>query len=448
MVRRPHIDSSPVRIFAAISVFLFTYVTTSSDVNAQLPIRQVIVPSSINPVGSGARAIGMGGAFIAVADDATAASWNPGGLIQLETPEMSIVGAYFHRVEDIYSDAHPEVAGEQSVSRTSLNYLSAAYPFTLFQRNMIVSLNYQNLYDFTRHWKFPLTIREPGLTTTQTVESKQEGSLAALGLAYSVQISSAVSAGLTLNFWEDWFNTKEWKHELHMSGSGSYNEVPFTSDYRRTDRFAMSGFNVNLGVLWNITGQLSFGAVLKTPFTADLDQSTSEQAVTQPPGLIPDVSTPEYEKLDMPLSYGIGLAYRFSDRLTGSFDIYRTEWDNFAVTDTEGEKTSLITGKSPGESDIDPTHQLRAGVEYLYITNRFVIPIRGGIFFDPAPAEGSPDNFYGLSMGSGVARGKFVFDVAYQYRFGNDIGGFDAGLVDFSEDVQEHTIYSSFIFHF
>ncbi len=30
--------------------------------------------SSPNPVGSGARAMGMGGAFIAVADDATAAS--------------------------------------------------------------------------------------------------------------------------------------------------------------------------------------------------------------------------------------------------------------------------------------------------------------------------------------------------------------------------------------
>ena len=37
--------------------------------------------SSPNPVGSGARALGWGSAFIAVADDATAASWNPGGLI-------------------------------------------------------------------------------------------------------------------------------------------------------------------------------------------------------------------------------------------------------------------------------------------------------------------------------------------------------------------------------
>jgi long-subunit fatty acid transport protein len=47
-----------------------------------------------NPVGSGARALGMGNAFIAVADDATAASWNPGGLSQLESPEVSFAMDY------------------------------------------------------------------------------------------------------------------------------------------------------------------------------------------------------------------------------------------------------------------------------------------------------------------------------------------------------------------
>ncbi len=42
-------------------------------------------------IGSGSRAMGMGGAFIAVADDATAASWNPAGLAVLEKPEASVV---------------------------------------------------------------------------------------------------------------------------------------------------------------------------------------------------------------------------------------------------------------------------------------------------------------------------------------------------------------------
>src|SRR4029434_9968397 len=65
----------------------------------QLPFGVSLPPSlnfatSPSPVGSGARAAGKAFAFIAVADDATAASHNPGGLVQLERPEVSIVGSY------------------------------------------------------------------------------------------------------------------------------------------------------------------------------------------------------------------------------------------------------------------------------------------------------------------------------------------------------------------
>ena len=59
------------------------------------------IPSSFNPVGSGARAVSIGGAFIAAADDATAASWNPGGLIQLRTSECSLVVSGFGSPKEI-----------------------------------------------------------------------------------------------------------------------------------------------------------------------------------------------------------------------------------------------------------------------------------------------------------------------------------------------------------
>src|SRR3954470_18524402 len=42
--------------------------------------------------GSGARALGMGGAFIARPDDATAATWNPAGLSYLRALEISAAG--------------------------------------------------------------------------------------------------------------------------------------------------------------------------------------------------------------------------------------------------------------------------------------------------------------------------------------------------------------------
>jgi long-subunit fatty acid transport protein len=154
------------------------------------------------------------------------------------------------------------------------------------------------------------------------------------------------------------------------------------------------------------------------------------------------------EELDMPMSYGVGLAYRFSDAFTASADVYRTNWDEFVLIDANGNITSPISGRPYSQSDIDPTYQVRIGSEYLFIGSKYIIPLRGGLFYDPAPAEDSPDDFYGLSIGSGIARGSFIFDIAYQYRFGRDVGDSILENLDFSQDVDEHTVYSSIIFHF
>lgn len=106
---------------------------------------QISINSSPNVVGSGARALGMGGAFIAVADDATAASWNPGGLTQLERPEVSLVYGWKWLGEEFHSDTHPELGGDYSVNLDEIDYFSIAYPFqhTIAGRNLVLSLNYK-----------------------------------------------------------------------------------------------------------------------------------------------------------------------------------------------------------------------------------------------------------------------------------------------------------------
>ena len=104
---------------AAVFIWILVLIlgTGHFDPAASQITQRLEIPSSPNPVGSGARALGMGGAFIAVADDATAASWNPGGLIQLETPEVSIVGAGFYRSEDNTFSLHPEASDRENPFR-------------------------------------------------------------------------------------------------------------------------------------------------------------------------------------------------------------------------------------------------------------------------------------------------------------------------------------------
>lgn len=443
------------RWFCFLCVLLITLILSHDGIWAQ-PLESVKVTSSPNPVGSGARALGMGGAFIAVADDATAASWNPGGLIQLERPEISAVGEGFIRYEDNTFARHGEASGRQSVANGNLNFLSAAYPFALFNHNMIVSFNYQHLYDFSRKWNYSQASGSYARgTDVANVEILADGGLYAWSLAYALQIIPQLSFGFTLNFWQDGIYQNAWQT---TSASAIVHKPPYSNmgvSYKvtETNRYSFSGFNANVGLLWNITDRLMLGAVFKTPFTASLKRDFAQEAKvvlpqSQRETTMYQESRTYYEDLAMPLSYGMGLAYRFSDRFTVSADVYRTNWQDFVLTDATQKKISPITNGPESKADIDPTTQVRLGVEYLFIRPRYTIPVRAGFFYDPAPAPKHPDDYYGFSMGTGLGIDRFVFDIAYVYRFGRDVGKSLMPGTRMAQDVDEHSLYTSMIVHF
>ena len=440
-----------VVLYSFAAVLTATLHAVSVPAQSQAEVRREIrIPSRFNPVGSGARALGMGGAFIAVADDATAASWNPGGLIQLDRPEISIVGDYIYRTDDLDFGNNPEANGSQSISETKLNYLSMAYPFTLFARNMIVSLNYQRLFDFDLDWEYTRVTPRAGSTDTEHIRNRQKGEIYALGLAYSVRILPRLSFGFTLNLWQNLLQENGWEEKtvvnsgLVVEDPDNGSEFTVSSQASLTQKYEFSGFNFNLGTLWNVTDKFTIGAVFKSPFTADLDIKEKFRQVSP---FIDDTSvTDTSADLDMPMSYGIGVAYRFSDQFLMSADITRTHWEDFLLKN--GTDISPITTLPENESDIDPTTQIRLGAEYLIVKPTYVIPLRGGVFYDPAPARHGPDNFYGFSVGTGVGMNRFSLDAAYQYRFGRNVGESKPTESNLSVDVDEHAFYASLIIYF
>ena len=94
-----------------------------------------------NPVGSGARALGLGNAFIAVADATTAASWNPAGLMQLQVAEFSFAFEGLSQTSQVDSRTHPESENKNSLDLEDFNYASVVFPL-YFGTNMVLSLNY------------------------------------------------------------------------------------------------------------------------------------------------------------------------------------------------------------------------------------------------------------------------------------------------------------------
>jgi len=400
---------------------------------------------TFNPIGSGARALGMGGAFIGIADDATAASWNPGGLIQLKASEFSIVADFSRWKEENSIHMNSRESFSNSMSEENLNFLSLTSPFTFMERNLVISLNYQHLFAFKREQR--LLYSQSEKNDSQYLVT-QDGKLSALGLAVCFQVHSNLSVGLTFNFWNDWFGTNGWEQTTREKGPVKLSPTNyFLFDAAITHQYNFEGFNMNFGISWDVTDQFTCGFVLKTPFRANLEHTTQ---LTSYSPKYPPTSRKYSEKLDMPLSCGVGVAYRFSDNWTLSGDLYVTDWPDFIITDPNGNQFSFITGKEDHLSNVKPTCQVRLGSEYLRINKRLetIIPFRAGIFYDPMPSNGSPDDYYGFSLGSGISIGSYVFDIAYQYRFAVNVGKAKLKRFGFSQDVEEGRCYGSFIFHF
>ncbi len=423
---------------------------SGNELYAATLFQKVGIASSPNPVGSGARAMGMGGAFIAIADDATAASWNPAGLIQLEKPEVSVVGAYFHRTEDFSSDIHPEINNKGKIDDLNINYFSATYPFRLYKRNVVISINHQRLYEFRRSFDYGYDYSSAGVNLSQDIQFNQDGFLGALGLASAVQITPRLSLGATLNIWTDellWKNGWDEKYTEHSVGTMGSTAVII--DTSITDKYSQfRGLNVNLGLLWDINEYLTIGGVVKTPFKASLLHEYSfESTSTGTTTTSGQQNITENVELRMPLSYGLGLAWRLSDAVSLAFDIYRTEWSKYILTDAEGNEFSPIDGRFKSDSDVGDTTQIRIGGEYLFIGEETVVPVRGGLFYDPEPSEGSPEDFYGIAVGTGIGYKKYIFDVAYQFRWGHNV---DTGnLINTSTaDITQHLLLTSVIIHF
>jgi len=431
-------------IYIIISIFFF---------GLQYPIfaQEIEVPSSFNPVGSGARAIGMGGAFIAVADDATASSWNPGGLFQLQKPECSMVLYHFHRNEDISFGNQPEKSGEHGITESNYNFFSMAYPFNFTNRNMVIALSYQRLYDFYRNWSYIENIDSKYETAQKHWSYLQEGSLSALGLSYCIQITPFLSAGLTVNIWDDDITDNHWNQRYHTVKKGqTVFGVPYESTGIKEENFEFKGYNFNIGMLYSINRQLTIGAVVKSAFKAELMHGIID-LYRSTDGGDSDILLNNDDYLKMPMSWGCGVYYRISKQLSLSADIYRTEWDDFKLIHENGGQFSPISGLSWGQSDVKPTHQIRTGMEYRIFDQQrnAIIPIRAGLFYDPAPAEGNPDDYIGFSLGCGYhLMNTFSFDLAYQYRQGHDVGDSILKHLNFSQDLKEHTLYSSIIVYF
>jgi long-subunit fatty acid transport protein len=376
-------------------------------------------------------------AFIAVADDATAASWNPAGLIKLEKPEASFVGAWRTVTKDYSPEDNIVSLDQDRWGEAEINFMSYAQPIEIGNTDVVISVNYHQVYDFGVEYN-GLISSDPLLTK---IKGKSEGAVSAYSLAGGLSMPSypEITIGASFNWYaQSLLNDYAWQvNKTETTTSSLFPQLP-PHVIESTETFDdLRAHNFTFGLLWDVYERqenlLTLGLVYHTPFTAKVDQksadTTSSGTTFRQQGM----------DIDFPASLGAGANYRISDSLSVAFDVEWKEWSEFKQKDADGTPTSPI------DSD---TVAYRLGAEHLTFfegTRESVLACRGGLFYEPRPVSNYPDplKVYGLSAGLGwTVKDQFSLDFAYQFRWGEQ----DLGNIDY--DYQEQLFVTSLIIYF
>jgi long-subunit fatty acid transport protein len=410
--------------------------------------------------GAGARAMGTGGAFIAVADDATAVSFNPAGLAQLLQPEVSMSGQAFTRQERLlgFSSQNPldPTTLENSSSTdhwSGPSFFSFTLPWKHDAHNWTFQLSYQRIFDFRlcadrTFTATPTGGGSPG-TITQLVNQKGGVDLYSIGLGG--ELSSRILAGASINVWNGAWSFGSLSRRVD-SGTDTFDSLISQSN-------AFRGLNANLGLIWRLDW-LKLGLVYRSPFNAQYTTSDAYTSTDPQTGLLDQTSTPsQVLTIRWPETFGYGLAVRPMPRLLLTTDWSYTPWSRttFAPSGSPYDQLNffdlLINTRTPNVTD------WHAGTEWVaWLGDSVVVPIRAGCFREPQPIvdtqTGAQRVYRGWTAGFGIKMGAWTLDAAFKetrserYASRLDADAPTGGVVTYAlgtEELDEHRVFLSLI---
>lgn len=406
------------------------------------------------PIGAGARALGMGGAFSAVADDATAATWNPAGLTQCERPELAAsLGWYSDSV-----DAGSSGGGEHRAFRP--DHASGMLPFFAVGCQQVVGVAWQRQFDFTseldQRSSQHLDFGGSSLDTDDHQLADRHGAFSSLGVCYAIEVHPGLSFGFTVNRWdhrltrqsgyeEDTFNTES---SVLTNGASS---IPAIETIHASEQVRVrTGTSVVLGAFWQATPALTVALVVKPGFSLHLDDEQVVRDAYRDPFFTSDTVTTSRSDvvLHHPPSATLGLACREDDTTTIAFDTTCTRWSQYYVQDDSGRRSAF--GPQVDPSEFRDLFTFRVGWERIVILPSAVVVPRLGALLEFLPAVSrtedaatrqSPtiDRWLGATAGLSLCRRSFIYDAGIQVRRGDGVGSGTLTTWDRTADATQVT---------
>jgi long-subunit fatty acid transport protein len=365
-----------LRKLISIIAFVFYFLLFSFFVANSQELGVVDEATAGNFFGVGARAMGMGGAHIAVAEDATALLYNPAGLARVKRIEFS-GGLTNQRLRNetgalIYSYSGRPVSSAKVdfndgrlQSNTRLSSANIVLPVPTYRGSLVFAFGVNRIKSFDKAMKF--TFDQDG---SSGIES-ESGGLYMWSFGGAVDISPNISVGGAFNFFSGTDNYS-WLYE------GSYDDDTLSFKYRYDDTIKdkYSGYNLKLGVRIQPSKFLIVGGTIESPVTYTINEDWT-QTTNEDGDSYYDSGSPEY-KISLPFSLGIGIALNFNNLLLAS-DLNYTDW-----TQMEYKRLADMAeaNRNIKDSYIDVL-RWHVGAEYLFpgIGTR----LRAGYYQNPLP---------------------------------------------------------------
>ena len=351
----------------------------------------------------GARAAGLGGAFISLADDSTAAQANPAGLVNLRRPELfaelrsqsyddsavalagGIDGEFFQGVVTVSAQSSPEASFTPS-------FLSYVIPFekVSFGFSRLESVNIQTR---TRNG-FSLVgqeaIVEPDPTSGDlvitgfqpvdlnlTAEADVDARIEQYNLAMAFSLHRTFSVGLTGVFGRADVNGRV--DNLFTDAAGPIFTDP-TLDYSTRIDDSDTDVGYNVGLQWSPGDVVSIGAVYRKGLRYTLRETIGDLGTRA--NRAQQIFGREFDNvINAPDSYGLGISFRPSEPWTILIDVVHVEYSDLMEDYISG--LNRVIFPEPGSFVVDDGDEYHFGIERIFLAGTTPVAVRIGAWSDP-----------------------------------------------------------------
>lgn len=385
-------------------------------------------------IGFGARALGMGGAYTAVADDYSAIYWNPAGLADLNNSQ------FFGELSHLNFKNEATFANElttDSENYTRLRSLGLAIPLPTRQGSFVLALGYNRVRDYDQNLFFSGynskssdlaftiddTLRYFDRDVQQTEQINDDGGLKQWSFGAAIALSPNFTAGISANIYrgEDEYLFSFFQEDV----DNLYNVFPADFDsYQLNQKLITdySAFNLKLGGMFNVNRSVKIGAVIGLPTTFSVHETySSDDVLIFDDGFEDafDYGAAEFEyDVKTPMHFDAGVSFSNSNvTLAGSMryrDWSQTKYDVPNKELNNPDYRALLDLNPILRQDFKATLQYNLGGEvYLRGLNT---KLRAGYSVYPSPLENAPSEMDKkfVSLGAGFKVDPNVnLDVAY-----------------------------------